>query len=71
MLHVGELVALVFDLDVGRADAGNPRAADFALAQRVQQNREPREVGRMLWLDTDQGDLVFELPQVRAGRNDR
>ncbi|QDU76879.1 hypothetical protein Pan97_39360 [Bremerella volcania] len=67
MFDVGELVAGVLDLDVSRADARNPRPADLAVAQRVQQNREPREVARMLRFDAFQRDLVFELAQMIAG----
>jgi len=71
VLHVGELVAGILDLDVGGADAGNPRPADFAVAQRVQQNREPREVMRVLRFDADQRHLILEFAEVLAGRNDR
>jgi len=67
VLHVGEFVARVLDLDVGGADAGNPRAADLAVAQRVQQNRKPREVQRVLRFDADQRDLILEFAEVVAG----
>jgi len=61
MLHVGEFVAGILDLDVGRADAGNPRPPDLAIAQWVEQNRKPREVKRVLRLRAFERDLIFEL----------
>jgi len=70
VLHVGEFVAGVLDHDVRRAHAGHPRAADLAVAQRVQQNRKPREVQRVLRFDADQRDLILELAELIAGRND-
>lgn len=71
MLHVGKFVARVLDLDVGWTDARNPGTADLAVAERVQQNREPREMKRVLRFDAFQRDLVLELAQMIAGRNDR
>jgi len=65
VLHVRELVALVLDLDVGRADAAHPGAADLALSQRVKQDHEPIEMRRMLRPHADEGHLILELPQVR------
>jgi|GEM_PF-6212600 len=50
MLHVGELVAFVLDLDVGRAGAAHPGAADLAVAKRVEQDHEAAEVVGMLGL---------------------
>jgi len=67
VLHVGELVAGILDLDVGGADAGNPRPADLAVAERVEQDGESREMQRMLWLDADQRDLILEFAQMVAG----
>jgi len=67
MLHVGKFVAGVFDLDISRTDAGNPRAADLAVAERVEQDGESREMQRMLWLDADQRDLILEFAQMVAG----
>jgi len=54
MFDVGKLVAGVLDLDVSRTDARNPCPADLAAAQRVEQHDEPREMQRVLRLDTDQ-----------------
>ncbi|MCO6435980.1 MAG: hypothetical protein J5J06_02705 [Phycisphaerae bacterium] len=70
MLHVGELVALVFDLDVCRAGAADPGPANLADAQRVEQDHEPPEVVGVLGLHADQRHLVLELPQVRSRRDD-
>ena len=70
MLHVGEFVAVVFDGDVSRADAGYPRSSDLAGAQWVQQNRKPCEMQRVLWFDAGQRDLVLKLTQMFAGRDD-
>jgi hypothetical protein len=64
-------MALVFDDDVSWADAGNPRTADLAGAKRIEQDRESCEVERVLRPDADQRDLVFELAQLGAGRDDR
>ncbi len=70
MLHVGEFVTGVLDLDVSRADTGNPRAADLAVAQRIEQDGKPCEMKRVLRFDAFQRDLVLELAQVFAGRDD-
>jgi hypothetical protein len=70
VLHVGEFVAFVFDLDVRRAGAADPGAANLADAQRVEQDHEPTEVVGMFGLHAHQRHLVLELPQVRAWRDD-
>jgi len=61
MFDVGEFVAGVLDLDVSRTDACHPCPTDLAVAQRVQQDGESREVERMLRFDSLERDLVFEL----------
>jgi hypothetical protein len=71
VLHVREFVAVVLDHDVGRANAGHPRAADLAVAQRVEQDRETREVMRVLRSHADQRDLVLELAQMVVRGNNR
>jgi hypothetical protein len=63
-------VALVGHDHVGRASAADPRAADFADAQRVEQDHEPSEVVGVLGLHAHQRHLVLELPQVRSRRDD-
>jgi len=70
VLHVGELVAFVFDLDVGGAGAADPRPTDFSVAQRVEQDHETPEVVGVLGLHAHQRHLVLELPQMRAWRDD-
>ncbi|MCO6454811.1 MAG: hypothetical protein J5I93_05880 [Pirellulaceae bacterium] len=70
MLHISKFVALVLDLDVRRAGAAHPGTADLADAQRVEQDHESTEVVGMLGLHAHQRHLVFELPQMRAGRDD-
>ncbi|MEQ8790084.1 MAG: hypothetical protein RIC55_27555 [Pirellulaceae bacterium] len=70
MLHVGEFVARIFDLDVSRANTGNPRTANLAFPQRIEQDRKSREVERMLRFHSFERDLILELAQVVAGRND-
>lgn len=61
MLHVGEFVAGVLDLDVSRTDAGDPRAANLAVAKRIEQNHKSRKVERMLRFDTFKSNLILEL----------
>jgi hypothetical protein len=70
VLHIREFVALVLDHDECRADAGHPRPPDPSVAQRVQQNREPREVKRVFRSHAFERDLVLELTELIAGRND-
>ncbi len=70
MLYVGKLVALVLDLDVGRTRAADPGAADLAVAQWVEQDHKAAEVIGVLGLHAHQRHLVFELPQMRARRDD-
>ena len=70
MLDVSEFVAGVLDLDVRWTDAGNPRAANLPFAQRIEQDRKPCEVKRVLRFDAFQRDLIFKLAQMLAGRND-
>jgi hypothetical protein len=69
VLHVGELVALILDLDVRRASAAHPGPADLADTQRVEQDHEAAEMVGMLRLHADQRHLVLKLPQVRSGRD--
>ena len=70
MLHVGEFVTIIFDGDVCGTDAGYPRPADLAGAQRVQQNRKPCEMTWVLWFDAGQRDLVLEFTQMVSRRDD-
>ena len=59
------------DIDIGRTYTRNPRAPNFSVPQWVQQNRKTCE---MQWMPRDhagQGNLILELAQVSAGRNDR
>ncbi|MCA9177457.1 MAG: hypothetical protein KDB14_23390 [Planctomycetales bacterium] len=70
MLDVRKFVAVVFHRDVRGTNAGHPRPADLAGAQRVQQNRKPCEVLRVFWFDASQRHLVLKLTQVFAGRDD-
>ena len=70
MLHVGELVAFVLDLDVSRAGAAHPGTANLADTQRVEQDHEAAEVIGMFGLHAYQRHLVLELPQLRARRDD-
>lgn len=70
MLHVGEFVTGVLDLDISGTDAGNPGPADFAFAERVQQNRKPGEMEWVLRFDAFQRDLILELAEVLARRDD-
>jgi len=71
MHNVRELVAFVFNYDVSRTNAACPGAADFACAQRVEQDQKAAEVVWMFGLYPNQRDLILELAKIVAGQNDR
>ena len=72
MLHIGELVAVVGDGNVGWASTTDPCSADFAMANRVEQNPKSTEVVRMQWPNAADRHAVFELALVvRGGDNGR
>jgi hypothetical protein len=71
VLHIGELVAVVRDSNVGWASTADPGSSDFAMANRVEQNPESTEVGRMHGANATDGNAILELAFIGRRSDDR
>jgi hypothetical protein len=71
MLHIGELVAIVGDGNVGGTSTADPSSSDFAMANRVEQNPEPTKVSRVHWANATDGHTILELTLIGGRGDDR